>query len=79
MCGRVRTGAFAAVLPVQAWVASSEQDYVVVEHASLEALSRVIVLAWHPRMLEVFGSPARKMQRLLAEALKQAGQSAVAM
>jgi hypothetical protein len=62
------------VLPVQAWIASPEKEYVVVEDESLEVLSREIVLAWHPRTLEVIGTPARKMQRLLTEALKQAGE-----
>jgi len=75
----VRTGAFAAVLPVQAWRGGSAQECVVVEDESLEALSRVLVLAWHPRTLEVIGAAAVRMQRLLADALKEAGQGAVAM
>ncbi len=69
----VETGAFAAVLPVHAWTASSGKDYIVVEDESLEALSRKIVLAWHPRTLEVLGSTGRKVQQSLANALKQQG------
>lgn len=75
----VRTGAFAAVLPVQAWNSGAAQEVVVVEDEALEALSRVLVLAWHPKMLEVIGGPAVKMQRLLTEALKEAGEGAVTM
>ena len=69
----VRTGAFAAVLPVQAWPTASENEYIVVEDESLDVLGRRIVLAWHPRMLEVIGESAEKMQRSLAEALKEVG------
>ena len=74
----VRTGAFAAVLPVQAWSGGSAQECVVVEDEALEALSRVLVLAWHPETLEVIGDSARKVQRLLSDALKRAGENALA-
>jgi len=74
----VRTGAFAAVLPVQAWSGGSAQECVVVEDEALEALSRVLVLAWHPETLEIIGDPARKVQRLLSDALKKAGEDALA-
>lgn len=74
----VRTGAFAAVLPVQAWSGGAARECVVVEDEALEALNRVLVLAWHPETLEVIGDPARKLQRLLSDALKKAGEDAVA-
>ncbi len=69
----VETGSFAAVLPVHAWTASSEKDYVVVEDESLEVLNRQIVLAWHPRTIEVMGPAAQKIRQALADALKQRG------
>lgn len=74
----VRSGAFAAVLPVQAWSGGSAQECVVVEDEALEVLSRVLVLAWHPKTLDVNGDPAKKMLRLLGDALKEVGRDAVA-
>ena len=71
----VETGVFAAVLPVQAWKASPEKQYTVVEDESLEALSRQIVLAWHPRTMEVMGTSAQQMQRAFAKALKDESES----
>ncbi|HSY20216.1 MAG TPA: LysR substrate-binding domain-containing protein [Candidatus Acidoferrales bacterium] len=67
----VETGAFAAILPVQAWVASSEKDYIVVEDESLKILSRQIVLAWHPRTIEILGPAALKARDALTNALKE--------
>ena len=69
----VKTGAFASVLPVQAWPSSSEKDYVVVEDSSLDGLSRKIVLAWHPRTAEVLGAAGRKIQQSFTESLKAQG------
>jgi DNA-binding transcriptional LysR family regulator len=74
----VQTGAFAAVLPVQAWSGGPERECVVVEDEALKALNRLLVLAWHPGTLDVMGDPARKMLRLLTEALKRVGEDAVA-
>lgn len=67
----VETGVFAAVLPVQAWISSSEKDYVVVEDDSLDVLKRQIVLAWHPRTIDTIGSTASKIRQTLVEALRQ--------
>lgn len=67
----VESGAFAAVLPVQTWAASSEKDYMVVEDDSLEVLRRQIVLAWHPRTIEVMGPATVKIGQALVEVLKQ--------
>jgi DNA-binding transcriptional LysR family regulator len=67
----VETGMFAAVLPVQAWKSSSEKDYIVVEDDSLDALKRQIVLAWHPRTVDVKGPAALKTRQTLVDALKQ--------
>jgi DNA-binding transcriptional LysR family regulator len=72
----VETGAFAAILPVQSWVASSETDYLVVEDESLDILSRQIVLAWHPRTIEIMGPSTLKTREALTNALKQQGASA---
>jgi DNA-binding transcriptional LysR family regulator len=72
----VETGAFAAILPVQSWVASSETDYLVVEDESLDILSRQIVLAWHPRTIDIMGSSALKTKAALTNALQQQGASA---
>ena len=69
----VQTGAFAAVLPVQAWNAPAEKDFMVVEDEALEALSRKIVLAWHPRTVDVLGPIAEKTRQILAGALKELG------
>ncbi len=69
----VETGVFAAVLPVQAWDSASETDCVVVEEDALDILKRQIVLAWHPRTLEVLGPTALKTKQSLVEALRQQG------
>ena len=73
----VKSGAYAAVLPVQAWAGGVAQECEVVEDQALEALSRVLVLAWHPKTLEVRGDPAKKMLRLLSDALKKAAEDAL--
>ena len=72
----VETGAFAAILPVQSWAASSEKDYLVVEDESLDILNRKIVLAWHPRTIEIMGPSTLKIREALMNALKQQGASA---
>lgn len=72
----VETGAFAAVLPVQAWKATSQQNCIVVEDEALNVLSRRLVMAWHPRTLEVKGQSARKVQQGLLYALTQASEAA---
>jgi DNA-binding transcriptional LysR family regulator len=69
----VETGVFAAVLPVQAWTASKEKDYVVVEDDSLDALKRQIVLAWHPRTTDILANTGLKIQQSLTNALKEQG------
>ena len=73
----VKSGAFAAVLPVQTWAGAAAQECVVVEDEALEALNRKLVLAWHPKMLEVIGAPADKLLRLLTGALKKAAEDAM--
>ncbi len=72
----VQTGSFAAVLPVQAWRAASDKAVNVVEHHALEALSRRISLAWHPRTMETMGPLAQKAKDVLVNALKEEGASA---
>jgi len=67
----VETGAFAAVLPIQAWTASREKDYIVVEDDSLAPLARKIVLAWQPRTMEMMGDSASQTQQVLVKALKE--------
>jgi DNA-binding transcriptional LysR family regulator len=67
----VGSGSFAAVLPVPVLATSGVQDYLVVEDETLEDLSRQIVLAWHPRMVEVLGQPARKMQQTFTDELRE--------
>jgi DNA-binding transcriptional LysR family regulator len=67
----VRTGTFAAVLPAEVQFNSTQTEYVVVEDDALDALSRDIVLAWHPRTLQVMGSGAERMRRVLAETLRR--------
>jgi DNA-binding transcriptional LysR family regulator len=69
----VETGMFAAVLPVQAGISSSEKNYIVVEDDSLDTMKRQIVLAWHPRTVAVKGPVASKIRQALVDALKQQG------
>jgi len=71
----VRTGVFASVLPVQAWNAPAGKDFVVVEDPALTALSRKLVLAWHPRTLEAMGLEARKAKEALVGLLREEGAS----
>jgi len=72
----VETGAFAAVIPMQTWKGSSASKHIVVEDAALTPLSRQIVVAWHPRTIEVMGAPAERMKSSLIKALKQASEAA---
>jgi DNA-binding transcriptional LysR family regulator len=71
----VETGAFAALLPVQAWNPSPDKEYTVLDE-SLDALNRQIVLAWHPRSIDVMGTSAQNMQYSLLAALKDASEAA---
>lgn len=73
----VKSGSFAAVLPVQAWGGSAGQECLVVEDEALEALNRELVLAWHPKTLDVIGDPANRFLRLLTDALKKAAEDAL--
>lgn len=73
----VKSGAFAAVLPVHAWAGAAAQECIVVEDEALEALNRELVLAWHPKTLEVIGGPAKKLLHLLTGALKKAAEDAL--
>jgi DNA-binding transcriptional LysR family regulator len=74
----VQSGAFAAVLPVKALTGGAAQECVVLEDEALEGLSRTLVLAWHPKTMEVIGDRAKKMLRWFSEALKEASKDEMA-
>jgi DNA-binding transcriptional LysR family regulator len=69
----VRTGCYAAILPLKSWVPDAEMRYHVVEDTSLESLDRKVVLAWHPRVLEVREHLGRTVRDELAIALRARG------
>jgi DNA-binding transcriptional LysR family regulator len=66
----VRTGYYAALVPLQAWSPDSQIRCHVVEDTALEALSRKIVIAWHPRLMEVREHTAKRLKDQLLVALK---------
>jgi DNA-binding transcriptional LysR family regulator len=67
----VRTGSFAAVLPIQALEDAGEMDCDIVDDKSLAELDRVISIAWSPRNLEAFGAPLGKFKNDLYAALAE--------
>ncbi len=65
----LRTGKLAAILPKVALRYSPNLAVQVLESEELNGLSRQLVLAWNPRLLQVRGS-ARKVQELLSKNLR---------
>ena len=68
----VRSGYYAALLPIQSWKTDAEMPCHVVEGPSLGSLDKAIVLVWHPRLIEVGGRVAVRMREILTAALKEA-------
>lgn len=67
----VRTGSFAAVLPIQALEDAGEMDCDIVDDKSLAELDSVISIAWSPRNLEAFGAPLAKFKNELCTTLAE--------
>jgi DNA-binding transcriptional LysR family regulator len=67
----VRSGYYAAVLPLQSWKTDSHMPCHVVEGPSLGSLDKAVALAWHPRLMEVGGRVTSRMREILVAALKQ--------
>lgn len=65
----VRTGHFAAVLPVWAWDTQSDVPHSIFEDPRLDQLERSLVLAWHPRLMETHGTRAGEIAEALVESL----------
>lgn len=65
----VRSGYYAALIPLQSWTPDSKVPCQVVEGAGLEVLDQPISLAWHPRLMEVRGPVAKQMKTALLAAL----------
>jgi DNA-binding transcriptional LysR family regulator len=70
----VKTGHYAAVLPLKSWVPEVEMRCHVVEDPSLEQLDRKVVLAWHPRLIDVQETAAKTVKDALVKALIAYGQ-----
>jgi len=71
----VRSGYYAAVIPIQSWTPDSHLRYHVVEGAALDALNQAIVLVWHPRLMEIRGPAARRLKDTLLSSLRLRGSS----
>lgn len=69
----LKTGFYAAVLPLKAWTPDIEMRCHVVEDAPLDALDRKVVLIWHPRLFEVRETVARSVKDMLLTALQARG------
>lgn len=61
----VRTGQFAAVLPLWAWTSSTAIEHSVCEDPGLAVLEHKLLLVWHPRLIETRGSAADEVKRSL--------------
>jgi DNA-binding transcriptional LysR family regulator len=69
----VKTGSYAAILPMKSWTPSAEMQCHVVEDTPLESLNRKVVLAWHPRLLEVRENLGKTVRDALRIALRAGG------
>ncbi len=69
----VRSGYFASILPLKAWLPDPDIPCHVVEDALLDCLDQRVVLAWHPRLIEVRGNAASAMKDRLVSALVERG------
>jgi DNA-binding transcriptional LysR family regulator len=67
----VRTGQFAAVLPLWAWESSTAIEHLVCEDPALAVLEQRLLLVWHPRLLVTRGSVAEQIKRALCAALSE--------
>jgi DNA-binding transcriptional LysR family regulator len=67
----IRSGYYAALIPLQSWSLDSPVPCHLVEGAPLERLNQPVVLAWHPRLMDVGGQPANRMKDMLLIALRQ--------
>lgn len=67
----VATESYAAVLPINAATMLADKDCIVVEDDQLDSVTQKIVLAWHPRTIDIIGSTAEHVKRDLLDALKQ--------
>ncbi|HEY3899674.1 MAG TPA: LysR family transcriptional regulator [Chthoniobacter sp.] len=69
----VRSGFYAAILPLKSWTTAAETPCHVVEDASLDILDHDVTLAWHPRLMEVRGTGASTMKSKLLAVLRDRG------
>jgi DNA-binding transcriptional LysR family regulator len=69
----VRSGYYAALVPLLSWTSYPEMPCHVVEDTPLEILDRNVVLTWHPRLMEVRDNAAERMKNNLLAALRMRG------
>jgi len=68
----VRSGYYAALLPLQSWVLGSPIPCHVIEDPLLDGLRQSVALVWHPRLMDVAGPVAQRAKELLIGALRRA-------
>jgi DNA-binding transcriptional LysR family regulator len=66
----VRSGYYAALLPLQLWVPDSRFPCHVVEDSFLDGLKQSIALVWHPRLIDVSGRAAIRIKDALVAAVR---------
>jgi DNA-binding transcriptional LysR family regulator len=68
----VRTGHYAALLPLHSWQRRSPLPCHVIEGTPLERLKQSVALAWHPRTIDIAGPDATRARDALIAVLKGA-------
>lgn len=61
----VRTGCFAAVLPVWSWDANTTLSHAICEDPRLDELDRELMLVWNPRLMKTHGAAAAEAAEAL--------------
>ncbi|HKV93109.1 MAG TPA: LysR family transcriptional regulator [Candidatus Angelobacter sp.] len=69
----VKSGYFAAVIPLQFWSTDPQMPCHVVEGGLLNDLSQQISLTWHSRLLDVRGPAAKRIRDMLLTAIRSRG------
>lgn len=72
----VRTGQFAAVLPLWAWDSNTTVEHSICDDPGLESLDQRLVLAWHPRLMETRGAAADEVKKSLSTKLMECAANA---
>jgi DNA-binding transcriptional LysR family regulator len=66
----VQSGYYASLLPVPFWTPRPETRCRIIEDPLLDLLDRDVVLAWHPRLIDVHGAAMGRFKGALLGALR---------